>query len=68
MKTQKFKTNMKCSVCVATVTPFLNETAGEGQWKVDLTSPERTLTIESDITEEKITNALQKAGYKAEKV
>ncbi|MBX2947468.1 MAG: heavy-metal-associated domain-containing protein [Cyclobacteriaceae bacterium] len=68
MKKKKFKTNIKCSVCVATVTPFLNETAGEGQWKVDLTSPERTLTVETDASEEQIREALLKAGYNGEKI
>lgn len=64
----KFKTNIKCATCVATVTPFLNETAGEGKWQVDLTSPDRTLTVQADAPEEKIKNALLKAGYKAEKL
>lgn len=68
MKTLKFKTNIKCAGCVATVTPFLNETTGEGKWKVDLTSSERTLTVETDASEEQIREALLKAGYKAEKV
>ncbi|MCU0358624.1 MAG: heavy-metal-associated domain-containing protein [Cyclobacteriaceae bacterium] len=66
MDFKKFKTNIKCAACVATVTPFLNEAAGEGKWKVDLASPERTLTVESEATAEKITEAIQKAGYKAE--
>jgi len=65
---KKFKTNIKCAACVATVTPFLNESAGEGKWQVDLTSPERTLTVETGTTEDKIKDALAKAGYKAEKL
>ncbi len=64
----KFKTNIKCASCIAAVTPFLNETAGEGKWQVDLTSPDRTLIVEPVATEEKIKVALQKAGYKAEKI
>lgn len=64
----KFKTNIKCAACVATVTPFLNESAGEGKWHVDLSSPERALTVESGVTEDKIKDALVKAGYKAEKL
>ena len=68
MGPMKFKTNIKCSACVATVTPYLNETAGEGKWQVDLTSPERTLTVDTNAQEEKIKSALLKAGYKAEKL
>jgi copper chaperone len=67
METTKFKTNIKCSACVAKVTPFLNEVAGENKWQVDLVDPARTLTVEN--TDEKIiVEALQKAGYKGEKV
>ncbi len=67
MKTIKFKTNIKCSACVATVTPYLNEAAGENSWKVDLLDPARTLTVETT-DEKKIVEALHKAGYKAEPV
>lgn len=68
METLKFKTNIKCSACVAKVTPALNETAGEGKWSVDLTSPERTLSIQGNIDEPQLKEALAKTGYKAEKI
>ena len=67
MMENKFKTNIKCSACVAKVTPFLNEVAGENNWKVDLVSPSRTLTVNSTVHEETIKDALRKAGYNAEK-
>jgi copper chaperone len=67
METLKFKTNIKCSACVAKVTPSLNETVGENKWSVDLTDPARTLTINDNQDEIKIVEALQKVGYKAEK-
>jgi copper chaperone len=63
----KFKTNIKCSACVAKVTPFLNEVAGENNWNVDLVSPARTLTVKSTVHEETVKDALRKAGYSAEK-
>ena len=67
MKTAKFKTTIKCAACVNTVTPSLNETVGQEHWQVDLTSPERILTIESDtVSPEKIIETLSKVGYKAE--
>ncbi|WP_298741273.1 heavy-metal-associated domain-containing protein [uncultured Chitinophaga sp.] len=70
MKTLKFKTNIKCSGCVATVTPFLNEVAGRDGWEVNLESPERTLTVTTDkaVAEGDVIAAMQKAGYKAEGV
>ena len=65
---KKFKTNIKCDACVAKVTPYLNESAGSGNWQVNLADPQKTLTIEGDVASEKIQDALQKAGYKAEQV
>jgi copper chaperone CopZ len=65
---KKFKTNIKCDACVAKVTPYLNESAGNGNWQVNLADPQKTLTIEGEASSEKIQEALQKAGYKAEQV
>ncbi|MCS6973735.1 MAG: heavy-metal-associated domain-containing protein [Cyclobacteriaceae bacterium] len=63
-----FKTNLKCSGCVAAIKPALDEHVGQGKWKVDLTAPERTLTVETDVPEEKIKELLAKAGYRAERL
>jgi len=68
MQTLKFNTNIKCGGCVATVTPYLNETVGEGNWQVDTNNPSKVLTITSEIDEAKIKAAVVKAGFKAEKV
>lgn len=68
METLKFKTNIKCSGCVAIVTPFLNEVAGERNWQVDTENPDKVLvvTAEKALSEEEVIRALEKAGYKAE--
>lgn len=63
----KFKTNIKCDGCVAKVTPYLNEIAGESHWAVDLKDPQRILTIDSEIDELKINQSLNKIGYKVER-
>jgi copper chaperone len=68
METKKFKTNIKCSGCVATVTPHLNEAVGEANWSVDLADPSRILSVNGDTSESKIVEAVQKAGFKIEKV
>ncbi len=65
--TTKFKTNIKCGNCVATVTPHLNEVAGAGNWEVDLNNPERILTVTGP-EEEKIEEALKKAGYQGVRI
>jgi copper chaperone len=68
METNKYKTNVKCTGCVATVTPFLNAAVGENKWEVDLTDPSRVLTVKSDTDTNVVIGALEKAGYKAEKL
>jgi copper chaperone len=68
METLKFKTNIKCSGCIQTVTPGLNETVGKDNWKVDLDDPNKTLTVVSDVSENEVVAALKTAGYTAEKV
>ncbi|GAB2820573.1 hypothetical protein GCM10027043_21540 [Ferruginibacter profundus] len=68
METLKFKTTIKCSGCVANVTPSLNKTAGENNWSVDIQNPEKILTVskQDNITEAEIVQAVQEAGYKIE--
>lgn len=69
METVQFKTNIKCSGCIAAVTPALNEAAGEGKWEVNLSSPDKVLTVSVEkADEEKIKKAVEGAGYKAEEI
>jgi copper chaperone CopZ len=68
MKTQKFKTNIKCFACVAKVTPALNKTVGEGNWSVDLTHPARILTVLGEPDESRIKTELKRTGYKIERI
>lgn len=68
MKTLKFKTNIKCTGCVAKVTPFLNDEKGIEKWEVDIFNPEKILSVETNsINSDKIIEAIEKAGFKAEK-
>lgn len=63
----KFKTNIKCDGCVATVTPVLDEQVGKGKWSVDLDNPLHILSISGEeVTEESIKSGLAKVGYKAD--
>jgi copper chaperone CopZ len=70
METVKFKTNIKCSGCVAKVAPFLNETVGTDNWQVDTQNPDKLLSIGANesISPENIIKAVKEAGYKAERV
>lgn len=67
MNILKFKTNLNCSGCLSSVTPYLNGVEGIENWNVDLNNPSKTLTVESNgATEKEIVNTINKAGYKAE--
>ncbi len=66
METIKFRTDIKCSGCVAKVTPHLNEAIGESNWEVDTMNPSKILTVTGDT--QKVKEAVEKAGFKAEKI
>lgn len=69
METVQFKTNIKCSGCIAAVTPVLNELAGEGKWEVDLQSADKVLTVSIEkASEQEIKKAIENTGYKAEEL
>ena len=69
MKTIEVKTNIMCGSCVAKVTPTLNQEVGEQNWKVDTTNPKKVLTVTSEnLSEADVIKAVEKAGYKAEKL
>jgi copper chaperone len=69
METIVFKTNMKCSGCIEKLTPALNELAGKDHWIVDLTNPDKTLTVSAAGVQAKdIQSAMEKAGFKAERL
>ncbi len=67
MNTLKFKTNVKCGGCIATVTPYLNQVKGIVRWNVDTTDPLKIMTVETEgISAEEITSVMKTAGYQAE--
>ena len=58
MKTLKFRTNINCDGCVATVTPVLNSIKGIEKWQVDTSVKEKILMVETD--EELSTSIVEK--------
>ncbi|HZG23689.1 MAG TPA: heavy-metal-associated domain-containing protein [Chitinophagaceae bacterium] len=69
MKTIELKTNIMCGACLAKVTPVLNETVGEENWKVDIQNPKKVLTVTTGkLNEEDVIEAVKNAGYKAERL
>ncbi|GEO04446.1 hypothetical protein AAE02nite_21100 [Adhaeribacter aerolatus] len=69
MKTIELKTNIMCGSCIAKVTPTLNETIGENNWQVDTQNPKKVLSVTTEnLSEADVIKAVEKAGYKAEKL
>ncbi len=67
--TVTFKTNIKCSGCIEKVTPYLNGHNGIENWEVDTASADKVLTVKlNGSTEKEVIAAVEKAGYKAEKI
>jgi len=67
METLKFKTNIKCGGCIATVTPFLDKLPEISKWEVDTNNPDKVLTVEADdeLGAETVIDTLKNAGYVA---
>jgi copper chaperone CopZ len=69
MNILKFKTNVRCDNCKAKIKPFLDEKTNIKKWDVDLTVPERILTVEGEeVKPDEVKDALSKAGYTAETI
>jgi len=69
MKTLKFKTNINCNNCIATITPVFNSLEKIKEWDVDITNPSKILTISGEeLTSEFVKDTLKQAGFKAEEL
>ncbi len=73
MKTLKFKSNIKCTGCLAKVSPLLNEEKSLSSWEVDIYTPTKTLTVTTNEEDEEkvklqIENAISKVGFTIEEL
>lgn len=65
----KFKTNINCGACVASVKPHLDNVRGIAEWAVDTAGPAKILTVKSNgATPESVVETVEKAGYKIERL
>lgn len=69
MKELKFKTSLKCGGCEEKVTPGLNAIDAIEEWKVDLESADKTLTVKAskDVSKE-VKSAVEKVGFEIESI
>lgn len=70
METLKFKTNIKCSGCVAASKPFLDKAVGQDKWNVNTADPDKILTVSNsdNLSSDAVIKAVENAGYKAEMI
>ncbi len=69
MTTLKFKTNINCGGCIAKVAPFMNEKKDVvHSWKVDTSTPDRILTVETEKSAADVKALVIAAGFNAEEI
>lgn len=61
--TRHFRTNLRCSSCVAAIKPHLDRVVGVDRWTVDIESPGKILTVDADVPTEALKEAVAQAGY-----
>ena len=61
--TKKFKTNLRCGSCVATLKSYLDRAPGVDSWAVDIASSDKTLTVAGTALTEAVKEAVSRAGY-----
>jgi copper chaperone len=67
MDTLKFKTNINCDGCKASASSFLNKIEGITNWDVDITVPEKILSVEGEnIKPKEIIEAIANGGFKGQ--
>ena len=60
------KTSAKCAGCVAKIGEELNRFLTPEQWSLDLSNPDKLLTVNADVPAERVVEAVRAAGFKAE--
>jgi copper chaperone len=69
MNTLRFKTNINCSNCIASVTPFLNNVDSIDEWKVDIENQDKILEVISENgSTSDVIHAVEGAGYEIEEI
>ena len=63
MTAHRYKTDLRCGACVARIGPLLDAAPGIAHWSADVTSPNKVLTVEGDVTAERVADVIGPAGY-----
>jgi copper chaperone len=68
MATQRFKTTINCANCLRAVTPALNAEPAITAWQVDTTTPDKLLTVTTDLPAAQVVALVEEAGFEAQPV
>lgn len=63
MPTQTLTTNLRCNACVESIRPLLDAEPGVSNWSADVSDPRKTVTVEGDVSRERLTELLASKGY-----
>ena len=66
MPTQQFKTTINCANCVRAITPELNAEPAITAWQVDTNSPDKVLTVTTNLPAAQVIELVQEAGFEAQ--
>ena len=62
----KLKTNINCGNCIRAVTPTLNGERAIQTWEIDITGPDKILTVATELSAAQIEALIEEAGFKAQ--
>ena len=68
MKKLRFETTLKCEGCVETLSQHMNKLDFVKNWKVDLASNKKILTVEGEeLNKQDVIKSVESAGFTAKK-
>lgn len=68
-KIYQYKTNINCGGCISQIQSDLSNHMGIEQWSVDITTPDKILSVESKgISSEDVVEIIESKGFKAEPI
>jgi len=64
MTTHRYRTDLRCQGCVATITPWLGEEPDIASWRAETDSPDKVLTVVGDVPRSRVEELLGRGGYR----
>jgi copper chaperone len=68
MATQRFKTTINCANCLRAITPELNAEPAIMAWQVDTSTPDKILTVTTDLPAARVVALVEEAGFEAQPI